>query len=74
MFTGVGCVGRANRFHCPAPRVMLMEAFLMSAGMVAVAEIGDKTQLLALMLAARYRAPLAIVSGIFIATVVNHLL
>jgi putative Ca2+/H+ antiporter (TMEM165/GDT1 family) len=49
-----------------------MEALLVSAGAVAVAEIGDKTQLLAILLAARFRAPLAIVLGIFVATAVNH--
>lgn len=51
-----------------------MEAFLVSTGIVAVAEIGDKTQLLALVLAARYRAPLPIIAGIFIATIANHAL
>jgi putative Ca2+/H+ antiporter (TMEM165/GDT1 family) len=51
-----------------------MEAFLVSTGVVAIAEIGDKTQLLALMLAARYRAPLPIILGILAATVANHLL
>ncbi|MEI6460130.1 MAG: TMEM165/GDT1 family protein [Pseudomonadota bacterium] len=51
-----------------------MEAFLVSASIVALAEIGDKTQLLALVLAARYRRPLPIITGIFIATLVNHAL
>jgi putative Ca2+/H+ antiporter (TMEM165/GDT1 family) len=51
-----------------------MEAFLVSAGIVALAEIGDKTQLLAFVLAARYRRPLPIIAGIFLATVVNHAL
>lgn len=51
-----------------------MEAFLVSAGVVALAEIGDKTQLLSLVLAARYRAPWAISAGIFIATLLNHAL
>ena len=41
-----------------------MEAFFVSAAVVAVAEIGDKTQLLALMLAARYRKPVPIILGI----------
>lgn len=50
----------------------LMEAFLVSTGIVALAEMGDKTQLLALILAARFRKPWAIVLGIFTATVVNH--
>ncbi|MBN8505812.1 MAG: TMEM165/GDT1 family protein [Burkholderiales bacterium] len=51
-----------------------MEAFLVSTGLVAVGEIGDKTQLLALMLAARYRKPWAIMAGILVATVANHAL
>ena len=51
-----------------------MEAFLVSTGVVALAEMGDKTQLLALMLAARYRSHLAIVLGIALATVANHAL
>ncbi len=51
-----------------------MEAFLVSAGLVAVAEIGDKTQLLALVLAARYRKPLPVVLGILTATLANHAL
>jgi len=49
-----------------------MEGFLVSAGVVAIAEIGDKTQLLALMLAARYRAPVSILLGILLATMLNH--
>jgi len=49
-----------------------MEAFLVSTGIVALAEIGDKTQLLAFLLAARFRKPLPIILGIFIATAVNH--
>ncbi|MDB5913957.1 MAG: hypothetical protein JWP22_2632, partial [Ramlibacter sp.] len=49
-----------------------MEAFLVSTGIVALAEMGDKTQLLALVLAARFRKPWPIVLGIFIATLVNH--
>ena len=51
-----------------------MEAFLISAGVVALAEIGDKTQLLALVLAARYRKPMPIVLGILVATLLNHAL
>jgi Ca2+/H+ antiporter, TMEM165/GDT1 family len=49
-----------------------MESLLVSTGVVALAEIGDKTQLLALILAARYRRPLPIAFGILIATLVNH--
>jgi putative Ca2+/H+ antiporter (TMEM165/GDT1 family) len=51
-----------------------MEAFLVSTGVVALAEIGDKTQLLALVLAARYRKPWPIVLGILVATLLNHAL
>ena len=51
-----------------------MEAFLVSTGIVALAEIGDKTQLLALVLAARYKRPLPIVLGILFATLANHAL
>ncbi len=49
-----------------------MEAFLISTGIVALAEMGDKTQLLALVLAVRFRKPWPIVLGIFVATVANH--
>jgi len=51
-----------------------MQAFLVSAGTVALAEIGDKTQLLAFVLAARYRRPLPIIAGILVATLFNHAL
>ena len=51
-----------------------MEAFLVSTGLVAIAEIGDKTQLLALCLAARWRKPVPILLGILAATVANHAL
>jgi putative Ca2+/H+ antiporter (TMEM165/GDT1 family) len=51
-----------------------MEAFLVSTGVIAAGEIGDKTQLLALLLAARFRRPLPIVLGILVATLANHLL
>lgn len=49
-----------------------MEALLVSTGIVALAEIGDKTQLLAFVLAARFRRPLPIIVAILIATLVNH--
>ena len=49
-----------------------MEAFLISTGIVGLAEIGDKTQLLAFVLAAKFRRPLPIVLAIFVATIVNH--
>jgi len=51
-----------------------METFLLSTGIVALAEMGDKTQLLSLVLAARYRRPWPIVAGIFVATLLNHAL
>lgn len=49
-----------------------METLLVSAGAVAFAELGDKTQLLAIVLAARFRAPIPIILGILAATLVNH--
>ncbi|WP_280191694.1 TMEM165/GDT1 family protein [Delftia sp. PS-11] len=51
-----------------------MEAFLISTSVVALAEMGDKTQLLSLVLAARFRKPWPIVLGILVATLVNHAL
>jgi putative Ca2+/H+ antiporter (TMEM165/GDT1 family) len=51
-----------------------MESFLVSTGIVALAEMGDKTQLLSLVLAARFRKPWPIVLGILVATLVNHAL
>ena len=51
-----------------------MEAFLISTGIVALAEMGDKTQLLSLVLAARFRKPWPIVWGILVATLANHAL
>ena len=51
-----------------------MEAFLLSTGIVALAEIGDKTQLLAFLLAAKFRRPVPIVLGILVATIANHAL
>lgn len=52
----------------------MFETLLISTGIVALAEIGDKTQLLALLLAARYRKPIPIILGILVATVANHFL
>ncbi len=49
-----------------------MEAFLVSISTISIAEIGDRTQLLSLVLAARYRRPLPIIAGIFCATLANH--
>ena len=49
-----------------------MQAFLVSAGVVALGEMGDKTQLLAIVLAATFRRPLPIIAGILVATLANH--
>jgi putative Ca2+/H+ antiporter (TMEM165/GDT1 family) len=50
----------------------MLESLFVSTGVVALAEIGDKTQLLAFVLAARFKRPVPIVLGIFLATLVNH--
>ncbi len=52
----------------------LASPFVVSTGLVAIAEMGDKTQILAMLLAARFRKPVPIIAGIFVATVANHLL
>jgi putative Ca2+/H+ antiporter (TMEM165/GDT1 family) len=49
-----------------------MEALFTSMGVVALTEVGDKTQLLAFVLAARFKKPLPIIAAIFCATIVNH--
>lgn len=54
------------------PLEILLEAFLVSTGVVALGEMGDKTQLLAIVLAAAFRKPVPIILGIFVATIVNH--
>ena len=56
----------------PAWNQNRMDAFLVSTAIVALAEIGDKTQLLAFILAAKFRRPWPIVAGILIATLLNH--
>ncbi len=65
---------RKDRIAHTARMAGLMEAFLVSLAVVALGEIGDKTQLLALMLAVRYRRPWPIVAGILVATLFNHTL
>jgi putative Ca2+/H+ antiporter (TMEM165/GDT1 family) len=70
-------VGRAVRCHwllISPGRELHMEALFTSILVVALAEIGDKTQLLSLLLAARYKKPLPIVCGILVATLANHAL
>jgi Ca2+/H+ antiporter, TMEM165/GDT1 family len=56
----------------PRYGIHLLETLLVSTTVVALGEIGDKTQLLALMLAARFRKPWPILAGILVATLVNH--
>ena len=62
------------RVHPAGTIERFLEAFLVSTGIVALAEMGDKTQLLSLVLAARFRKPWPIVLGILAATLVNHAL
>jgi len=64
---------KASVFHCASLNLGIrMEAFLVGTGVVALAEIGDKTQLLAFLLAARFKRPLPIILGILVATLINH--
>src|SRR5262245_34980254 len=56
------------------PFSSFMESFLISTGVVALGEMGDKTQLLAILLAARFRRPWPIIVGILAATLANHAL
>jgi putative Ca2+/H+ antiporter (TMEM165/GDT1 family) len=69
---GRGC-GVVIRLHA-GPGILFMEAFFVSTGVVALGEMGDKTQLLAMLLAARFRRPMPIVLGILLATLLNHFL
>jgi putative Ca2+/H+ antiporter (TMEM165/GDT1 family) len=62
---------RRGQLRSPAKDVF-MESLFVSTGVVALAEIGDKTQLLAFLLAARFKKPLPIILGILAATIVNH--
>ncbi len=57
---------------CAQAPVLIMEAIFVSTGLVALAEIGDKTQLLSIILSAKYRKPIHIILGIFAATLLNH--
>ena len=71
----LGRAGSAALLSClsPGPENTL-EALLTSTAVVALAEIGDKTQLLAIVLASRFRRPWPIVGGILVATLANHFL
>ena len=61
--------------ECPALETFpIMDALFTSTAIVALAEMGDKTQLLAIVLATRFRAPVPIILGIFFATIANHFL
>jgi Ca2+/H+ antiporter, TMEM165/GDT1 family len=60
--------------HLDRPWRVFVQAFLISALLVALAEMGDRTQLLAIMLSSRYRRPVPILLGIFAATIANHVL
>jgi putative Ca2+/H+ antiporter (TMEM165/GDT1 family) len=62
----------SRRGHTPLDRSPFVEAFLISLSTVAIAEMGDRTQLLALVLAAHYRRPWPIIAGVLCATLVNH--
>lgn len=70
----VACLGLLTSCPIDQKPEFAIDAFLVSTGIVALAEMGDKTQLLALLLAARFRKPWPIVAGIFVATVANHAL
>ena len=63
---------RRGRGFVSGPLEYPLEAFLVSTGVVALGEMGDKTQLLAIVLAAMFRRPWPIVAGIFVATFANH--
>ncbi|VVD86056.1 hypothetical protein PAN31108_01371 [Pandoraea anhela] len=69
--TGPGCIVIGSQLHGPVEKNKV-SPFLVSTGVVALAEIGDKTQLLSLVLAARFKKPVPIILGIFVATLVNH--
>ena len=69
---GLGSGSRAKVHLLPDPTASFVEAFLVSALVVGLAEIGDKTQILSLMLAARFQRPVPILFGILLATLANH--
>lgn len=60
--------------HWSGPEEIVLEAFWISTGVVALGEMGDKTQLLAVLLAARFKKPVPIILGILLATLANHAL
>ena len=72
-FRSGGVVGGIASKNC-LTRDMFMEIFFTSTLLVAVAEIGDKTMLLAILLATRFKKPIPVIAGIFTATIANHAL
>ncbi len=62
------------KYNNPCPNEYVVSVLAISITTVALAEIGDKTQLLSLLFASRYRKPVPIIAAIFLATVVNHAL
>lgn len=71
--SGRGC-GVVSIRSCRPASDHPLEAFLISTGIVALGEMGDKTQLLAMLLAARFKRPVPIILGVLVATLVNHAL
>jgi len=69
---GSGTESHAKGLSPPDPDGFFVEAFLISTLVVGLAEIGDKTQILSLMLAARFQRPVPIIFGILFATLANH--
>lgn len=74
LFGRAGSDGGIASITSARPRNYLMEALFTSAALVALAEMGDKTQLLAMLLATRFRKPVPIILGILVATIANHFL
>ena len=62
------------KYNNPYPNEHVVSVLAISITTVALAEIGDKTQLLSLLLASRYRKPIPIIAAIFLATIANHAL
>ncbi len=62
------------KYYNPCPKEHVVSVLAISITTVALAEIGDKTQLLSLLLASRYRKPVPIIAAIFLATIANHAL
>jgi len=74
MNRGGACVFACGSDKYPRPKEHVVSVLAVSITTVALAEIGDKTQLLSLLLASRYRKPLPIILAIFLATIANHAL